>query len=227
MDQQPPKTPQSKTLTRDLRLQVHTLHKIGLGYAEIASQLNISQRQVQYAWNHRLTPQFKCSGAKSSLNTESLQVLIEFVCASRRNRRLSYFEIPLELGWDRISPVTIQHALQKEGFRKHPLSEKNRRARLAWALEHQDWTRTQWDLILWTDETWVTNRHTRVWVTRRKGEEYEHTCVIDKEPKSRGWMFWGSFAGKTGLGPGLLWKKAWGSINQDSYIQHVVPEITG
>ena len=38
-------------------------------------------------------------------------------------------------------------------------------------------------------------------------------------------MFWGCFAGKTGLGLGLLWEKAWGLINQDSYIQHVVPEI--
>ena len=139
---QVPQTPQSKSLTRDLRLQVHTLHDVGLTYAEIAAQLNISQRQVQYAWNHRLTPQFKCSGAKSFLRTESLQILIEFICASRRNRRLSYWQIPFELGWNRISPEMVQHALQKEGFRKHPvyykppLSGKNRRAQLVWALEH-------------------------------------------------------------------------------------------
>ena len=60
-----------------------------------------------------------------------------------------------------ISISALRRALQKEGFhrrvirKKPPISEKNARLRLAWAIEHVNWTREQWNLILWTDETWV------------------------------------------------------------------------
>jgi hypothetical protein len=39
-------------------------------------------------------------------------------------------------------------------------------------------------------------------VTRKKGEEFEPTCIID-----------------------LFWEKAWGSINKESYIKHTIPII--
>jgi len=39
-------------------------------------------------------------------------------------------------------------------------------------------------------------------------------------------MFWGSFNGET-KGPCLFWEKEWGSINQESYCQRVVPIIHG
>ena len=76
----PPKTPHHKTRTRDQRLQVHTLRDADHSYADIASRLSITMNQVQYAWNHRLTPQFKLSGVKGILDAESLDVLIDFVC---------------------------------------------------------------------------------------------------------------------------------------------------
>ena len=38
-------------------------------------------------------------------------------------------------------------------------------------------------------------------------------------------MFWGCFSSGLGLGPGLFWEKAWGTINQESYVEHTVPEI--
>ena len=111
------------TLTRDERIRVHTLHNIGLGYAEITKKLNFTYRQVHYAATHRVTPQFKNSGVKSFLNSESLQHLIDFVRTSRRNRRFSYYELAFELGWN-VSVETIQQALEKEGFRRHPARRK-------------------------------------------------------------------------------------------------------
>jgi hypothetical protein len=95
---------------------------------------------------------------------------------------------------------TIRNALIKEGYhrrlamRKPPISENNRATRLAWVLEHRYWTMEQWYEILWTDETWVTGgRHTRTWVTRRAGEEWEPTCVIEKHQRKKGCMFWAVF----------------------------------
>jgi hypothetical protein len=224
-------TPVRKQLTRDLRLQIRTLYQVGLGYAQIATQLGVTARQVQYARNHRLTPQNRRSGAPSVLDHEAIKYLISFVSATRVNRRLPYYQIPSAIGWPLVSEPIIQHALEKEGFRRHParrkpvISEKNRLARLAWAVEHLEWTKEQWNLMLWTDETWVTNRHTKIWVTRRSNEAYEDTCVIDKESKPHGWLFWGSFSGQLGLGPGLFWEKEWGSINSITYIEHIVPQM--
>ena len=84
-----------------------------------------------------------------------------------------------------------------------------------------------WNTILWTDETWVkAGKHTRVWVIRAAGEAYDSTCIVDKIPRKRGWMFWGSFAGNT-KGPCVFWEKEWGSINQQSYSEHIVPLIQG
>ncbi len=74
---------------------------------------------------------------------------------------------------------------------KPPISECNRQLRLTWAREHLDWTKEQWNKILWTDETWVTGgRHTRTWVTRRPGEELDSICIVEKRPKKQCWMFW-------------------------------------
>lgn len=114
----------NKNLTRDERIRVHTLHNTGLGLAKIASQLNFLYHQVQYAATHRVTPQSKLSGNKSFLDSGSLQILIDFVCASRRNRRMPYYEVPGELGWS-VSECIVQHALEKEGFRRHPARRKS------------------------------------------------------------------------------------------------------
>jgi hypothetical protein len=112
-------------------------------------------------------------------------------------------------------------------MRKPPITEKNRRLRLQWALEHVNWTLEQWYQILWTDETWITGgRHTRTWVTRRAGEEWDPTCIVERHQRKKGRMFWGCFHGHT-LGPGIFWEKDWGSINQESYCAHTVPVIHG
>ena len=91
-----------------------------------------------------------------------LEDLIEFVCLSRLHRRIPLWRLPIKLGWQGISVYTVRNALQRAGFkryvalRKPPISEKNRKLRLDFALEYINWTDEQWDQILWSDETWVT-----------------------------------------------------------------------
>lgn len=136
----------------------------------------------------------------------------------------------LDLG---VSPMTLRHALKKRGYtrckalRKPPLSQENRHVRLAWALEHVNWDYEQWKNILWTDETWATSGfHTWVWVTRRPGEELNKTCLRTSPARKHGWMFWGSFHGKS-KGPCLSWEKQWASITSQLYSDRIVPIIHG
>ena len=89
-----------------------------------------------------------------------------------------------------VGKKAVRAALMKEGFhrrlvmRKPPIIERNRVIQLEWALEHVNWTQEQWYSILWTDETWITGgRHTRTWVTRRAGEEWDPTCIVEKASK--------------------------------------------
>lgn len=132
-----------------------------------------------------------------------------------------------------VTEYAIRRALRVRGYSrcvaraKPPLSPENRRIREQWALEHVNWSREQWCMILWSDETWVTGgRHRKQWVTRKPGEELNDTCVLEKIRKRRGWMFWGCFHAGV-KGPCLFWEKEWGSINKDSYCERIVPIIHG
>jgi len=92
---EPSTTPQKqKNLSRDSRLKVQTLREIGWTYFKIAEHLKITLRQVQYACSMRLTPQKKRCERKAIIDAESLQMLVEFVCASTENRQMSYKQIP-------------------------------------------------------------------------------------------------------------------------------------
>ena len=94
-------------------------------------------------------------------------------------------------------------------------------------MEHVNWTIEQWNRILWTDETWVTSGfHTRIWVTRKAGEELDSTCLRESPARKRGWMFWASFHANI-KGPCLFWEKEWGTIGSQSYCERTVPIIDG
>lgn len=225
-----PTTTQS---TRDLRLRARTLHEIGWSYPQIARHLGLTPRQVQYALTTvNLTPQRR-SGRPPLLTPTEVDELIEFICASSYNRRMSLARLPAALGWT-CSRHAIRTALRRAGFkryiarRKPPITEATRLKRLAFAEQYKSWTIDDWMKVLWSDETWATGgRHTRTWVTRRANEELEETCIVERHQRKKGWMFWGCFSGLTGKGPGLVWEKEWGTITSESYVDHIVPLIDG
>lgn len=196
---EPPSTPRkTRQLTRDDRIEVQTLHSVGWTYLRISQHMDITLRQVQTAVKGSRTPK-KRHGRPPLLDDNKKQQLIEFVTASAHNRQIPYAAIPHALEWN-VSEYAIRRALRSEGFacrlarRKPPISPQNQQIRLAWAIEHINWTREQWDKVLWTDETWVTGgRHTRTWVTRRAGEELDATCIVEKFKRRRDGCFGDAF----------------------------------
>jgi hypothetical protein len=176
---------------------------VGHSQAFISSVLGITRRQVGYSIAaEQVTPK-KRSGRPPKLTDAQVDELVHYVRQTRVSRQMSY--LALAVGpfqhWN-VTQYSIRHALCGRGYTrrialaKPPLSEQNKRIRLAWATEHVSWTLEQWWNILWSDETWVTGgRHRRTWVTRLPGEELDETCTVDKVRKKRGWMFWACFSG--------------------------------
>ena len=143
---EPPSTPR-KQLSRDERIRIRTLRDVGWSYQAIADKYKHTYGAVQWACSHAQTP-VKRPGRPSKLSAEQIEALVEFVVASKVNRRLPYYRLPSLLGFE-CGTDSVHYALRKAGFKrclarnKPPISEKNRQARLAWALEHKDWNQDQ------------------------------------------------------------------------------------
>jgi transposase len=189
----PPHTSASDA-TRDKRLQVQTLRDIGWSYSRICKQLDLTRHQITYAATHRATPK-KRKRRPPALNQEELNRIIEWICASQDNRRTAWIQIPIILELN-IGFYALRTALRNAGFarrvarRKPPVSETNRQRRLQWATEYVDWSIDQWKMILWSDEIWINgDRHTKTYITRRKGEEYDPICVIERYQRRKEWIF--------------------------------------
>jgi len=179
-----PSTPKRRYLDRDTRLKILTLHDLGWKYQSIVTQLNVTLRQIGLVVKAGHPTPSKRPGKRPLFDTPKRQDIVGYVCRNKVTRRMTYAQLAdvFECTIDRI-----RLALRKEGYsrrvarKKPPISEATRQVRLAWAYEHLNWTREQWDQILWSDETWVTGKkHTRTWVTRRPDEVFHPDCVEKK-----------------------------------------------
>ncbi|KAK8086072.1 transposable element tc1 transposase [Apiospora phragmitis] len=204
----------TKHLTNDDRQRIRTLYFEGnKTKAEIHDIAVFSIDQIKTAIKAPSSNVAKRSGRARVLSREQEKELVSFVTSSKEGRRASFLQ---------LSVILFQSL-----FGKPPISETNRQKRLARALEHKDWTPEQWARVLWTDDTWITGGHHRKqYVTRRLGEEWDPTCIIERYQRKHGWMFWGCFSG-LGKGPGLFWEKDWGSITAETYRSHTIPIIHG
>jgi hypothetical protein len=226
-----PRTPKrSKNTSRDQRRDVQMAYICGFDTAQIMKQLHLTRRQVLFALDRPPTPK-KSTGRPPTVSPEQRQSLVTFVCASKKNRRMSYKQLAKEFDFWDVGHKAIKAALDLEGFslcwamRKPPISEKNRKLHLKFCREHLSWKPADWAKFLWTDETWVKDgRHRKTRILRRPREEWDDTCVEDKVQRKKGWMFWGAFHGNI-KGPAMFWEKDWGSISGPTYRQYTVPII--
>jgi transposase len=131
--------------TRDQRRDVQILYKNGWKHKQIAAQLGLTENQVKYAFHQPATPQ-KRKGRPGKLTPIEVENLIQWICASKANRRCPWYDISIAAGLSHVSYYAVRYALRKAGFRrraarrKPPISEKNRIERLKFAEEHVNWT---------------------------------------------------------------------------------------
>ena len=130
-----------------------------------------------------------------------------------------------------IAPSTTRRYLREQGLlgrvavKKLFLRQQNKKRRLLFAKEHKDWTKDDWNKVLWTDESkfelFGTNRS--IYVRRRTGERLIDDCISTTVKHVGGHMVWGSISGG-GVGDlvkieGIMDKKVYHNI----LVRHAVP----
>ncbi|KAG7155141.1 Transposable element Tcb1 transposase-like 4 [Homarus americanus] len=126
-----------------------------------------------------------------------------------------------------VAQHTIQHRLQKElhlpcrrPAKKPLLTDKMRKARLAFVHKYRHWTPEQWEKVKWSDESTVQyvkmsgNRVRRPVTASRFDHRYTKKAV--KHPDHV--MVWGCFSGAVGRG-GLYFLPRNVTMNSDQYIE--------
>jgi transposase len=78
------------------------------------------------------------------------------------------------------------------------LTEEHRVKRLAWAIKHKDWTREDWEKVIWSDECSVERGtgQERDWVFRTPAQKWDKEMIQTyKKGKDVSVMVWASFWG--------------------------------
>ncbi|KAJ5511785.1 hypothetical protein N7453_003888 [Penicillium expansum] len=203
------------------RSVVVTSKAAGVSSAIIAEMVGLSKRTVDRIYERALVKGFDASlrpwnisdamlaeaprsGRPKKQSPEMQDRVLTKVRLDRYGREKTCADIAGEISSEgtEISATTIWRILKKAGLRKTKptrkpgLTKAMREARLAWCLEHRDWTLEDWKNVIWTDETSIIllyrRRGYRIWCS--KDERFLRSCIRERWKGASEFMFWGSFS---------------------------------
>ena len=169
------------------------------------------------------------TGRPKLLTDSQKDHLKEIVKSNWKTRRMGVAELREESGLGHASISTIKNALHEKGLRsyreqwKFILNAENRKCRVQWCEDKQDWSEQEWADIAFTDEMSIevggTYGVNLIW--REKGEKWHTDCIGQKKKKCATVMCWGMI-GYGWKGPFYVWdieteeekKKAMQEINE-------------
>lgn len=193
----------------------------GKSTAEIAEKTGLSKRTINDIYSRAISRGFEPntlpltikdeflkdaprSGRPLKQTEEAKQLLVTKVSLDRYAREKSTAELAGDLSAHLnvdISARTIHRMLKGMGYtktkptRKPGLTKKMMDERLAWCLQHKDWTLEDWKNVIWTDETSVLLNHRRgsyrVWRTPQ--EAFLKSTIRERWSGYSEFMFWGCF----------------------------------
>ncbi|XP_046975380.1 uncharacterized protein LOC124541508 [Vanessa cardui] len=176
-----------------IRFQLHNAPSAGVLAILEKFILEIKQVCVKFTKDHENS---ETTGRKRITTDREDRKLVR---ESLKNRKKASSELAVELSTEvnkTISARTTRRRLQEAGLkgckaRKKPwLSDNNKRARYAWALKYQYFTKEDWSNIIWSDESNFEVFGT--YVRRRVGEEFNPQCVVPTVKHGGGSvMVWG------------------------------------
>lgn len=229
----PPLTPQKQSApatTRSDRIRIRTALDFGHKPGEIQSKYGYTLRQIQWAKEHRNTPQKHRTGRqKPKINTPKRQRLQQWLLESPSHRHVSFRSIPEvapELGLQGYGVEAIRTAFKLVGYSRRVAKRKGfsddpeiMAERLAFAEEGITWSRQRLYRQIFSDEVWATGgAYTQSYVTVKEdgSDRYAPENLQHKYSKQPAWMFHGTivFGGK---GPATFWEKQWKSMDSYKY----------
>jgi len=208
-----------------------TLRNEGYSYRQIASNLGggaTPSAVCKLFKRFKETKNIKNKSGKGREMATTRQTDRRIVRMALQNRKLTAVDINKSISQTGIlvSDRTVRNRLIKAGLRariprKKPfLNKLQRRRRLAWAREHEDWTVDMWKQVLWSDETRISVMGSDGirYVRRRSGEDCLPECLTPKIKHPLSVMVWGCMA-RSGVG---MLQVLDGHINADRYIEQVL-----
>ncbi|XP_018371229.1 PREDICTED: transposable element Tc1 transposase [Trachymyrmex cornetzi] len=180
----------TRELSEGKRAQIIVLHSVGLSQVQIAKKIKCSRCAVQTTIKrYNDTKQFKSRSGRGRKRKTTAREDRYLKQNALKDRRQTAKELTAALRSDHeisISAKTVSRRLNEFGIkarkaRQKPwLSETNRKKRLAWAKKYKSWTASDWDKILWSDESNIQLFGTpgAVYVHRRIGEAYNPKCIV-------------------------------------------------
>jgi len=112
---------------------------------------------------HRSSLSKSTGGRPSLLSSANIRYAIRLITSQKVDNAVQVSKILQTTVPHSISSKTIRRHLSWAGMKavvkkKRPfLSKKHCKARLDWALAHQDWTLDDWKLVVWSDKTKINH----------------------------------------------------------------------
>jgi hypothetical protein len=188
--------------SRDTRIAIQTALLFNVPYKEICKKLNVTEQQIWYTKNHRLTPQKNRAGWHPLLQTPQKRELETWILESPSHRRVAYENIPHfvpQLLPGGVGEKAIRTALKALGYVRRTSKKKGfsddpvvMAERLAFAREGITWTPIRVQKQMFSDEVWATGgAHTVSYVTVKedRSDRYHIENLTHKYSKKPAWMF--------------------------------------
>src|SRR5208282_171060 len=124
-------------------------------------------------------------GYLKKLSPRDIRQIIRYIRTNKTTRRITLTRLK-KLFHFYIHENTIRNVLSKTGYhhriarRRSYLNKRDRKRRLKFAKEHENWTMEDWTRVLFSDEMTIKlfmERHTRNYVWRKSDKEFHPDCI--------------------------------------------------
>jgi hypothetical protein len=218
--------------TRDQRIAIKTALLFKVPWSKIRQELHVTNRQIQYANRHRVTPQKTRCRKKPKLSTPRRKALEEWLLESPSRRHIPWRQIPLcapefsDIGEQAIYTAMkslgyCRRVAKRKGFSTDPIVMQKR---LDFARQAINWSQERLYSQIFSDEVWAMGgAHTLSFITIKddNSDRLQPENLQHKYSKLPAWMFWGTIVRGT-KGPYVFIEKEWGNVNSQVYNTHVL-----
>jgi hypothetical protein len=183
--------------------QNHILAMLDAGHSatQIAASTPCSLGAVsKLRSQHRPHLSKSCGGRPPKLSTANIRHAQRLISSGKADTAVDVAKVLRNVTNQPLSTQTVRRYLKAAGLKaavkkKKPfLSKRHRKARMDFALAHQDWTVEDWKKVVWSDETKINRFGSdgRKWVWKKSGEGLSDRLVEGTQKFGGGSvMVWG------------------------------------